>query len=230
MREIVLDTETTGLNPKDGDRVVEIGCVELVNRYTSGRTFHVYLNPERPMPEAAYKVHGLSDEFLKDKPLFAAVADEFLAFIDGAKLVIHNATFDMSFLNHELSLLQKPPIAWTHVIDTLQLARQKHPGASNNLDALCKRYGIDNSSREKHGALLDSELLAEVYLELIGVQQSGFDLSVGGSGEASLSGERKTLPPRPRPLKPRLTAAEKAAHEAFIKTLGGDVLWNKLGG
>lgn len=230
MREIVLDTETTGLNPKEGDRVVEIGCVELVNRYASGRTFHVYLNPERSMPEAAYKVHGLSDEFLKDKPRFAEVADDFLAFIDGAKLIIHNASFDLSFLNHELAQLQKPAIAWTHVVDTLQLARQKHPGASNNLDALCKRYGIDNSSREKHGALLDSELLAEVYLELIGVQQSGFDLSVGGGGDTSRGGERRPLPPRPRPLTPRLTDEERAAHEAFIKTLGPDALWNKFGG
>ena len=167
VREIILDTETTGLDPATGDRIVEIGAVELLNHLPTGRTFHVYVNPERDMPREAEAVHGLSIAFLKDKPVFAAVAQDFLEFIDDAALIIHNASFDMAFINAELGFLRLPSIPPERVVDTLLIARQKHPGAANSLDALCRRYGIDNSRRTKHGALLDSELLAEVYLELI---------------------------------------------------------------
>lgn len=230
MREIMLDTETTGLSPKNGDRIVEIGCVEMVNRFPTGKVYHRYINPERDMPTAAFEVHGLSEEFLADKPLFADLADEFLQFIDGAKLVIHNAPFDIGFLNFELEKADRPIITWTNVIDTLVMARQKHPGASNNLDALCRRYNIDNSSREKHGALLDSELLAEVYLELIGGHQAGLDLGASGTTQnAEEGGERlRTARPRVTALPSLLTKEEQEAHEAFVKTLGDDPLWNKL--
>ena len=174
-RQIVLDTETTGLSPSTGDRLVEIGCVELINHMPSGKTYHVYLNPQRSMPEEAFRVHGLSDEFLVDKPLFAAVADDFRAFIGDATLIIHNAPFDMGFLNAELQKVGQPSLA-NEVIDTVMLARKVHPGARVSLDALCKHYGIDNSRRTLHGALLDSEILAEVYLELIGGRQAGLAL------------------------------------------------------
>ncbi|MFJ5488482.1 DNA polymerase III subunit epsilon, partial [Hansschlegelia beijingensis] len=177
MREIVLDTETTGLDPLTGDRVVEIGCVELLNRIPTGATFHVYLNPERDMPEEAFRVHGLSAEFLSDKPRFADVADDFLAFVAEGALVIHNASFDMAFLDAELKRLGRAPIGRERVVDTLMLARRKNPGGANSLDALCQRYGIDNSRRTKHGALLDSEILAEVYLELLGGRQASLGLS-----------------------------------------------------
>lgn len=228
MREIILDTETTGLSPKEGDRVVEIGCVELVNRYASGRVFHCYLNPDRTVPKAAFDVHGLSDEFLADKPRFADIADEFIDFIGDARLVIHNAGFDLAFLNHELGLVRRPLISWTNVVDTLQIARQKHPGAGNSLDALCRRYGIDNSSRDKHGALLDSELLMEVYLRLVGEAQSGLDFSIGGRGDERGRRVVATLPPRARQLAPRLSDEEQQAHRAFIETLGPDALWKKF--
>ena len=228
MREIMLDTETTGLSPKEGDRIVEIGCVEMINRFPTGEVYHKYINPQRSMPKPAFDVHGLSEEFLSDKPLFADLADEFLDFIKGAKLVIHNAPFDIGFLNFELESAARPIISYTSVIDTLQLARQKHPGASNNLDALCRRYNIDNSSREKHGALLDSELLAEVYLELIGGHQAGFDLgsSARSAEEGGLQVER--VQPRPTPLPTLCTDEERQAHEAFIKTLGDDPMWHKI--
>ena len=170
IREIVLDTETTGLSPQGGDRLVEIGCVELINHIPTGKTFHVYINPQRPMPEEAFRVHGLGDEFLADKPAFRDVADDFLAFIGEATLVIHNAPFDMGFLNHQLEIVGRAKLS-NAVIDTVMVARQKHPGARVSLDALCKHYGIDNSRRTLHGALLDSEILAEVYLELIGGKQ-----------------------------------------------------------
>jgi DNA polymerase-3 subunit epsilon len=226
MREIVLDTETTGVEANAGDRVVEIGCVELVNHCPTGRSFHQYINPERPMSEGAFRVHGLSDAFLSDKPVFAAIAEEFAAFIDGARLVIHNAAFDVGFLNMELKRVGLGPIAPALVVDTLAMARRKHPGASNSLDALCQRYGIDNTRRTKHGALLDSEILAEVYIELIGGKQA--DLGLGavvatglGNGLSGLS-ER---PQRLRPLGPRLDEAAIAAHEAFILTLGKAPLW-----
>ena len=227
MREIMLDTETTGLSPKEGDRIVEIGCVEIIDRFPTGEVYHKYVNPQRSMPKPAFDVHGLSQEFLSDKPLFADLADEFLEFIDGAKLVIHNAPFDIGFLNFELEKAARPIIAWTNVIDTLQMARQKYPGAANNLDALCRRFNIDNSSREKHGALLDSELLAEVYLELIGGHQGGFDLS-NSARSAHEGGEQlESVKPRAKPLPSLLTRKEQEAHEAFIKTLGDNPMWNK---
>ncbi len=230
MREIMLDTETTGLSPKEGDRIVEIGCVEIIDRFPTGEVYHQYVNPQRSMPKPAFDVHGLSEEFLSDKPLFADLADGFLEFIDGAKLVIHNAPFDIGFLNFELKQAKRPIIAWTNVIDTLKMARQKYPGAANNLDALCRRFKIDNSSREKHGALLDSELLAEVYLELIGGHQAGFDL---GNSSRSLNEGAEQMArskPRSKPLASLLTSEEQEAHEAFIKTLGDDPLWHRLKG
>ena len=172
MREIILDTETTGLDPLRGDRLVEIGCVEIFNRMPTGQTFHRHINPERDMPAEAFAVHGLSSEFLADKPLFAHVVEEFLEFIGDAPLVIHNASFDIGFINAELDRIKRPPIARDRLVDTLLLARRKHPGVSNRLDDLCSRYAIDNSRRTKHGALLDAELLAEVYIDLIGARQS----------------------------------------------------------
>ena len=185
MREIVLDTETTGLDPFDGHRIVEIGCVELVNCIPTGRVWHCHLNPERDVPYAAFEVHGLSLEFLRDKPRFAELADDMLAFIEGAMLVMHNAAFDFGFLNAELDRLARPPLRWDRVVDTLALARRRHPGAPCSLDALCKRYGIDLSEREKHGALLDCRLLARVYAELVGGHQTRLDFAVNGGQAAS---------------------------------------------
>ncbi|MEL6423242.1 MAG: DNA polymerase III subunit epsilon, partial [Pseudomonadota bacterium] len=177
MREIVFDTETTGLDPKTGDRVVEIGCVELRDHFPTGNTYHQYINPERDMPDDAFRIHGLSTAFLSDKPVFADIAAAFLEFIDDAILIAHNANFDINFLNHELGNLDLPVLGQDRVVDTLALARRKHPGGSNSLDALCRRYGIDNSSRTLHGALLDSEILAEVYLEMIGGHQAALNLA-----------------------------------------------------
>ncbi|MEL7259379.1 MAG: DNA polymerase III subunit epsilon, partial [Pseudomonadota bacterium] len=177
MREIVLDTETTGFEPEQGDRIVEIGGVELFNHVPTGKTFHKYINPERSMPNEAFEVHGLGDDFLRDKPLFSEVAQDFLDFVGDAKLVIHNAAFDMKFLNAELGWLQLPQLPWDQAIDTLAIARKKFPGSPASLDALCRRFGIDNSDRTLHGALLDSEILAEVYLELIGGRQPDFALA-----------------------------------------------------
>src|ERR1700730_14787769 len=220
MREIVLDTETTGLDPLRGDRLVEIGCVEIFNRMPTGQTFHRHINPERDMPAEAFAVHGLSSEFLAHKPLFAHVVEEFLAFIADAPLVIHNASFDIGFINAELDRIKRPQIARERLVDTLLLARRKHPGVSNRLDDLCSRYSIDNSRRTKHGALLDAELLAEVYIDLIGARQSQLVLATetretraGGDGE---------MPRRQRssPLAPRVTEDDRAAHRAFVATLG----------
>ena len=227
MRQIVLDTETTGLSWEKGNRVVEIGCVELLNHCPSGRTFHVYINPERSMPIEAFNVHGLSEEFLSDKPVFATIAQEFAEFIAGAKLVIHNAAFDVGFINMEFKRLGLPPIEQGFVVDTLSMARRKHPGASNSLDALCSRYGIDNSRRTKHGALLDAELLAEVYIDLIGARQSSLILS---ETRISFSAGQADAPRRQRetPLAPRLSEAEIAAHAAFVATLGGTPIWNEF--
>lgn len=226
-REIVLDTETTGLDPLSGDRVVEIGCVELVNHVATGAVFHRYLNPERPMNPEAEAIHGLSDAFLADKPVFAAVAAEFFAFVGEAPLVIHNAPFDMKFLNAEFRRLGRPEWPMRRAIDTIPLARRRFPGAQASLDALCRRFGIDNSGREKHGALLDAELLAEVYLELIGGRQPDFGLAAGRRGAAGPA--RGYVPPaRPRPLRPRLTEAEAAAHAAFVAELGEGALWRSL--
>ena len=226
-RQVVLDTETTGLSPATGDRLVEIGCVELVNHLPSGRTYHVYLNPQRSMPEEAFRVHGLSDEFLADKALFSTVAEEFRAFIDDATLIIHNAPFDMGFLNAELTNLGQPKLTNT-VIDTVMLARERHPGARVSLDALCKHYGIDNSRRALHGALLDSEILAEVYLELIGGRQAGLALVTENriSGADAIASMVAALR-RPVPLPPRISDAELAAHAALIAAMGADALWNE---
>ncbi|MGI9418200.1 MAG: DNA polymerase III subunit epsilon [Geminicoccaceae bacterium] len=229
MREIVLDTETTGLDPNDGHRVVEIGGVELINHIPTGRSYQEYINPERDMPAEAEKIHGISEAFLADKPVFAAIAEGFLEFLerDGqdepspAVLVIHNAAFDMKFLNSELTRLGHAAIGNERVIDSLLLARQRFPGAPANLDALCRRYDVDTSARTKHGALLDSELLAEVYLGLIGGRQPGLDLAVDrGSRKAAVTGERVARPPRPHAP----TAAELEAHEAFLKQIK-DPLW-----
>ena len=226
MREIALDTETTGLDPSTGDRVVEIGAVELYNHMPTGKTFHHYLNPDRLMPKDAFEVHGLSDDFLRDKPRFRDVARAFLAFIGDATLVIHNAPFDMKFLNHELSAAGHPTLPMTRAFDTVMLARQKYPGSPASLDALCRRFNVDNSKREKHGALLDSEILAEVYLELIGGRQPDLVLNA----VTARSGGIDTIwrpRPRPTPLASRLTVAESAAHDAFIINLGPNAIWQK---
>ncbi len=229
MREIVLDTETTGLDPESGDRIVEIGAVELVNHMPTGRTYHQYINPERAMPQEAFEVHGLSDEFLSDKPKFAAIAREFVEFIGDSRLVIHNAAFDMKFLNAELKWAGLAPLPWEQTLDTLALARKKFPGAPASLDALCRRFGIDNSSRTLHGALLDSEILAEVYLELIGGRQPGLVLGERRVAADAVSTDDDWRPaPRPKKLPPRLTPAEAEAHAAFVKTLGEDALWRKF--
>ena len=227
MREVVLDTETTGLTPKTGHRIVEIGCVELVNLVPTGNVYHVYINPQRDMPEEAFNVHGLSESFLRDKPLFEDIAEDFLEFVDGAQLVIHNAEFDMGFLNAELKLLNRAELANT-AVDTVRMARKKFPGAHANLDALCRRFGIDNSAREKHGALLDAELLAEVYLELIGARQAQLGL-VADSAGMLVTGRRvePAIRRRPTPLVPRLRPEERAAHAAFVATLGPGALWLK---
>ena len=228
MREIVLDTETTGTDPAAGDRVIEIGCVELVNHVPTGRTYHVYLNPERAVSAGAQGVHGLSNGFLADKPVFAAVADELIAFIGDGRLVIHNAGFDVAFLNAEFARTGHPALGLEDVIDTLSLARRKHPGASNSLDALCARYGIDNSRRTKHGALLDAEILAEVYIELIGGKQAGLDLTIAATAPTAA----QAITGRPREVRPRiaiskLTEAERGAHEALVQSLGPNALWRE---
>lgn len=227
MREIVLDTETTGLDPLRGDRLVEIGCVEMVNRMPTGQTYHVYLNPERDMPQEAFAVHGLSSEFLADKPLFAAVVEDFLTFIGDAPLIIHNASFDIGFINAELDRIKRSAIPRDRLVDTLTLARRKHPGVSNRLDDLCSRYAIDNSRRTKHGALLDAELLAEVYIDLIGARQSQLILT---ETRVSFSTGQTDAPRRQRetPLAPRVSKADAAAHAAFVATLGGTPIWNEF--
>jgi len=225
MREIVLDTETTGLDPKAGDRVVEIGGVELLNHIPTGRVLHLYINPERDMPMEAFNVHGLSEEFLKQHPVFADIADEFVEFVGDAKLIIHNAPFDMGFLNHELERLGRKPIPYDQAVDTLLLARRRNPGGPNNLDALCSRYGIDNSRRDKHGALLDSELLAEVYIELIGGRQAALLLAETETGGSTATA--RTTAPRPEPLPPLISDKEKAAHAAFVVSMGESAIWRK---
>ena len=228
MREIILDTETTGLDPLRGDRLVEIGCVEIFNRMPTGQTFHRHLNPERDMPAEAFAVHGLSTEFLATKPLFGEVVDEFIEFIGDAPLVIHNASFDIAFINAELERIRRAPIPRDRLVDTLLLARRKHPGVSNRLDDLCSRYAIDNSRRTKHGALLDAELLAEVYIDLIGARQSQLILAaeVRHITEAGI-GE---MPRRQRqvPLAARLSDKERLAHRAFIASLGDKAIWNEF--
>ena len=224
-REIVLDTETTGLNPLAGDRVVEIGAVELVNHIPTGRHFHKYINPERAMASDAFAVHGLSDDFLRDKPRFAEIAAEMLDFFGDATLIAHNAPFDVQFLNFELEKCRRPALANT-IVDTVMVAREKHPGARVSLDALCRHYGIDNTRRTLHGALLDSEILAEVYLELLGGRQVALALVEDSrSIVAGASLSPRPAAQRPTPLPPRLDGDTLAAHEAFIRTLGEDALW-----
>jgi len=224
MREIVIDTETTGLDPVQGDRVVEIGCIELFNRFPTGRTFHSYFNPERDMPEQARAIHGLTVEFLKDQPLFVHKVEELVAFLGDAQLVAHNAMFDLGFLNAELERVGRGAVSRERVIDTLLIARRKHPGAPNRLDDLCLRYAIDNSRRAKHGALLDAELLAEVYVELIGARQAQLILSQAAT-PVDKEGEPIVLRERPAPLAIRLTADERAAHRRFIASLGDHAIW-----
>lgn len=228
MREIVFDTETTGLDPLTGDRLVEIGCIELVNRFPTGQTFHCYFNPERDMPDSAFKVHGLSVEFLSDKPLFLHKVEELIAFLGDAPLVAHNAMFDLGFLNAELERAGRVLVGRDRLVDTLMLARRKHPGSSNRLDDLCARYRIDNARRVKHGALLDAELLAEVYIELIGARQALLGLAHSiASDSAEMRGTVLSVHTRPMPLPPRLTEEERVAHRLFVTTLGDNAIWNE---
>ena len=224
MREIVFDTETTGLDARNGDRLVEIGGVELLNHIPTGRSFHRYLNPGRPVHPDAVAVHGLTDAFLADKPRFEAVVDEFLAFVGDSALVAHNAGFDREFINAELERTGRPPLPEARFVDTLLIARRRHPGAANSLDALCARYNIDASARTVHGALLDAEILADVYLELLGGRQAMLALSLedGAGPEAVVA---VAIEPRPRPLPPRLTEADREAHRAFVADLGGTPVW-----
>lgn len=230
MREIVFDTETTGLSPASGDRIVEIGCIEIVNRIETGRHFHAYFNPERPMPFGAEAVHGLSDAFLSDKPLFAEIVEDLLAFIEDAPLVAHNASFDFSFLNHELSLCGRPQVCTSRMVDTLAMARTRHPGAKHSLDALCMRFGVDRSQRIKHGALLDAQLLAQVYVELTGGRQIGLGLvaETDDANIAAVAGAVTVREPRvPRPHHAALDELER--HRAFIAKLANP-LWARFAG
>jgi DNA polymerase-3 subunit epsilon len=225
LREIVVDTETTGLDCANGDRLIEVGCIEIVNRIPTGREFHRYLNPERDIHPDAVAVHGLTPEFLKDKPLFQAIAGEFLEFIGEAPLVMHNASFDVGFLNAELERVPLPRLGSDRVVDTLMLARRRHPAGPNSLDALCKRYGIDTSSRTKHGALVDALLLASVYIELLGERQATLGLAGNRAVAASVQTRRRGARQRPAPLPSALTAEAERAHAEFVKTLGPNALW-----
>lgn len=226
MREIVLDTETTGLDPATGDRIVEIGAVEILNGVPTGANFHVYINPERDMPEGAFKVHGLSAEFLRGHPVFASIAAEFAAFIGGDRLVIHNAEFDVKFINAEFARLDIAPLASERILDTLALARRKHPNAGNSLDALCARYGVDSSRRKKHGALLDAELLAEVYIELSGGRQTAFRLqTIERRVELKIVDLLET---RPAPLALSISENEIAAHRSLSDGSGDRAIWRKF--
>ncbi len=227
MREIVLDTETTGFDPFSGDRIVEIGAIELIGHMPTSNVFHEYIDPERSMPDEAFQVHGLGDDFLRGKPKFADIGQKFLDFVGDAKLVIHNAAFDMKFLNAELKWLGLPELPFSQALDTLEIARRKFPGSPASLDALCRRFGIDNSSRTLHGALLDSEILAEVYLELIGGRQPDFGLSSTASQNTKAGDTGSWVPQaRPNALPPRLSDAEKQAHATFVAELGDKSLWS----
>lgn len=225
MREIIFDTETTGLSPREGHRLVEIGCIEMIDRFPTGRTFHTYLNPERDMPKEAFDVHGLSEAFLGDKPLFAAVAAEFAAFLGDSTVVAHNANFDINFINSEFAAVGMPTVPAERVVDTVILARRKFPGARNDLNTLCQRFGIDISRRTKHGALMDAELLSDVYVELMGGRQAVMSLGPAGSGPGG-NAEVRALK-RPTPLPSRLSDVEVAAHAAFVQTLGEKAIWRE---
>jgi len=226
MREVVLDTETTGLEPAEGHRIVEIGALELVNHVPTGRSFHHYIHPQRSVPAEAVAVHGLSDEFLRDKPVFQSVGPLLLEFIADSRLVIHNAAFDLKFLNSELGKVSLPALSPDRATDTLLIARKRFPGSPATLDALCRRFGVDNAHREKHGALLDSELLAEVYLELMGGRQPTLVLSDKPHLETLQDVAADWRPgPRQKPLPTRLTAAESNAHAAFVAALGDRSVW-----
>ena len=227
MREIVLDTETTGLDPNKGDRLVEIGAIEIMDLIPTGRTFHVLINPEREVPEEAVSIHGHTTAILKDKPVFAAVAADFLAFIGNDRLIIHNAEFDMRFVNAELALLGKPAISNGRVLDTLALARKKHPGASNSLDALCDRYKIDRTRRIRHGALLDSEILVDIYIELSGGRQKSLALSATSNAKPKAQLFERIFYKRPVPLPIRLKETEISAHEMAVARLGNAAFWRK---
>lgn len=241
MREIVLDTETTGFDPFSGDRIVEIGAVELYNHMPTGKTYHEYIYPERSMPHEAFGVHGIGPDLLeppqkpekgqillRGKPVFAKIGQSFLDFVGDSRMVIHNASFDMKFLNAELDWMGLPKLPMEQALDTLAIARKRFPGSPATLDALCRRFHIDNSNRTLHGALLDSEILAEVYLELIGGRQPDFGLSTGAStGASGLAGEDWRPGPRPTPLPARITAAEAEAHDAFVAKLGEEAVWNQ---
>jgi DNA polymerase III subunit epsilon len=226
MREVVFDTETTGLDPYQGHRLVEIGCIELVNRFPTGQTFHHYLNPERDIPPEAFAIHGLSHDFLKSKPVFANIAVDLLSFIGEAALIAHNAAFDLGFLNAELERVKQAPIPRDRLVDTLLLARRKYPGGSNRLDDLCARFSIDNSRRTKHGALLDAELLAEVYVELVDARQAQLGLVAMPASQIMVSNLATSTKVRPVPLRPHITDAERAAHDALIAELGAKAIWN----
>ncbi len=229
LREIVLDTETTGLDAKNGDRLIEIGCVEIVNRILTGVEYHAFICPEdKEVHPEAFNIHGISTEFLRDKPLFAAVADELLAFIADVPLVIHNASFDIGFINMELGRVGRPLIPRDRLVDTLEIARRKHPAGPNTLDALCRRYGVDNSKRTKHGALMDSLLLAGVYVELLGERQTTLELAASGQRTMVRSAARRVAVARPAPLAPRFTEEDAAAHEAFVEGLGEKAVWKRL--
>lgn len=223
MREIVFDTETTGLDPAKGDRVVEVGCIELLNGIPTGKTFHHYIDPERDMPDEAFRVHGITSAMLVGKPVFAEIAQAFVDFTEGAKLVAHNAEFDFKFMNAELARLNYPILSSERMVDTLALARRRHPGAPASLDALCQRYGIDNSRRTKHGALLDAEILAEVYAELTGGKQTA--LVFGGASSRGWGGASGPRRERPDPLAPLASAEEIARHAAFVAEMGTKAIW-----
>jgi DNA polymerase-3 subunit epsilon len=228
MREIVLDTETTGFDPESGDRIVEIGAIELMGHVATGETYHQYINPERGMPDEAFQVHGLGDEFLRNKPKFAEIGQKFLDFIGDSKLIIHNAAFDIKFLNAELRWMGLPLIPWEQALDTLAIARKRFPGSPASLDALCRRFGIDNTSRTLHGALLDSEILAEVYLELIGGRQPDFGLSSKPERKAGDVSQEWTPKPRPDALPSRISQDEAAAHAEFVNNLGDGAVWKAI--
>ncbi len=232
LREIILDTETTGLDHAKGDRLVELGCIEIINRVPTGKEYHAFINPEtRDVHPDAERIHGIKTAFLKDKPIFKAVAADFLTFIDDAPLVIHNAPFDIGFINMELERLRLKPLGMDRVVDTLPMARRKFPGASNTLDALCKRFSIDTRERTKHGAIVDSLLLAQVYVELLGERQT--TLGFGGPaaaarGQKNAASRTRKAAVRPQPLAPRLSATDEAQHAEFVKTLGANPLWSRV--